>query len=113
VNKALLIALVATAALPLAACVSDGYYDGPGSPGPVAYDGYYDDYYGPIYDGYWGDGDVFYYRTSERGHWRHDSGSHFRHDMGSGPTMGGRGHAFHPMHGSFTPSAGHGGGRHH
>jgi hypothetical protein len=113
VNKTLLVALVATAALPLAACVSDGYYDGPTGPGPVAYDGYYDDYYGPIYDGYWGNGDVFYYRTSENGHFRHDSGHHFRHDTGTGPAMGGHGHAFHPMHGAFTPPAGHMGGGHH
>jgi hypothetical protein len=105
--KRVLIALLG--ALPLAGCAG-GYYGGPAGPGPIAYDGYYDDYYGPIHDGYWGDGDVFYYRTSDRGHWRHDAGGHFRHDAGSGPAPGG--HAFHPMHGSFTPPMG-GGGRHH
>src|ERR1700761_2839846 len=46
-NRKMLIALAGVAvALPLAGCVSDGYYDGPVGPGPVAYDGFYDDYYG-------------------------------------------------------------------
>ena len=108
--KKMMIALAAAAAaLPLAACVSDGYYAGPVGPDPIAYDGFYDDYYGPIYDGYWGDSGVFYYRSGPHGHWRPDHGGHFRRDMG-GPVGGG--HAFHPMHGSFTPPAGHG-GRHH
>jgi len=110
VKKTFLIALAGVAAaLPLAGCVSDGYYGGPAGPGPIAYDGFYDDYYGPIYDGYWGDGDAFYYRTSEHGRWRHDAGGHFRHDMGQ-PMRGG--HAFHPMHGNFTPPMGGHGGRH-
>lgn len=122
-NRKLLIALVGVAAaLPLAGCVSDGYYGGPVGPGPIAYDGYYDDYYGPIYDGYWGDGGGFYYRNSEHGHWRHDSGGHFRRDMGPGGMGqggmgpgGGRpgGRPFHAMHGSFNPPAGGHGGRHH
>jgi hypothetical protein len=112
-KKALIAAL---ALLPLAACADEYGYAGPGGPGPIAYDGFYDDYYGPIYDGYWGGGGAFYYRTSEHGHWRHDHGGHFRHDMGPGPGTGG--HSFHPMHGNFTPPAGgfhggHGGGHHH
>jgi hypothetical protein len=96
-------------ALPLAAC-AEGYY-GPEGPGPVAYDGYYDDYYGPIYDGYWGNGGVFYYRTSEHGHFRPDRSGHFRRDMAAeaGP---GPGHPFHEMHGNFTPRA-NGRGEHH
>jgi hypothetical protein len=98
------------AALPLAACVAG--YDGPYGPGPVAYDGYYDDYYGPIYDGYWGNGGVFYYRSHEHGRLIADRGNHFRHDMGgAGPGgrggPGGGGH-FHPMHGNFNPPAGRG-----
>ena len=111
-NRKLLVALAGVAlALPLAGCVSDGYYEGPVGPGPIAYDGYYDDYYGPIYDGYWDGGGAFYYRTSEHGHWRHDAAGHFRQDMGSGPMSGG--HAFHPMHGSFNPPPARPGGRHH
>jgi hypothetical protein len=128
-NKKLLIAIVA--ALPLSACVGygGGGYGYNGSfDGPVSYDGYYDDYYGPIYDGYWGDGGVFYYRNSEHGHFRPDRSGHFRHDMGGGPggpgqgpnggpggfhgRNGGHGGQFHPMHGMFTPPAPHGGGHH-
>ncbi|MBV9841300.1 MAG: hypothetical protein JOY99_07170 [Sphingomonadaceae bacterium] len=112
--------LALLAALPLAACAAD-YYGGPAGPGPIAYDGFYDDYYGPIYDGYWGDGDVFYYRTGEHGHFRADRSGHFRHDMpgggfagtAGGPGAGGPGaggHAFHHFGGSMTPP--HGGGRH-
>lgn len=94
-------------ALPLAACAG-GYYGGPAGPGPIAYDGYYDDYYGQIDDGYWGDGDVFYYRPHGHGRYVPDRAHHFRHDMGGGQPMGG----FHPMHGMMTPPAGHGGHHH-
>ena len=115
--------LALLAALPLAACAG-GYY-GPRGPGPIAYDGYYDDYYGSVYDGYWGDGGVFYYRTGQNGHWRADHGGHFRHDMpqsagpgpGAGPGSGfghgpnGGGHGFHQFGGSMTPPM-HGGHHH-
>jgi hypothetical protein len=114
-TKKLLIALAAT--LPLAACA--GYYGGPVGPG-VAYDGYYDDYYGPINDGYWGDGDVFYYRNHAHGRYVADRSGHFRHDMGApgnpgGPGPGGPGgHGFHPMHGMGPgPGGPHGGRGHH
>jgi hypothetical protein len=100
--KRLLLALCAT--LPLAACATYG-----GPPGPaVAYDGYYDDYYGPIYDGYWDDGGAFFYRTSNHGHYRRGDPNHFRHDMNGGGDMS----HFHPMHG-MGPGGPHGGGGHH
>lgn len=89
-KKQLMILLAAT--LPLGACAG-GYAVG----GGVGYDGYYDDYYGPIYDGYWGDGDTFYYRAHRGGRWMADRDHHFRHDMG-GPGyhhMQGRGHPPH------------------
>jgi len=76
--------LGAGAALILAACTGPDYVGG-----GVAYDGYYDDAYGPIYDGYWGDGDVFFYRAHRHGHYIRDTGGHFRRN----PVMG-----FHPMH---------------
>ncbi len=64
--------LLATAALlpalTLGACVGEGYYggrDGYGYAGPVAYDGYYDDFYGPVYDGYWGTDGAFYDRGGD------------------------------------------------
>ncbi|WP_019832960.1 hypothetical protein [Sphingomonas sp. PR090111-T3T-6A] len=93
-------------ALPLAACAGD-YYGGPYGSGPIAYDGFYDDYYGPIHDGYWGDGGVFYYRRHQNGRFVADRSGHFRHDAGSG----GPGH-FHPMHGNFTPPPQRGHHRH-
>lgn len=74
-----------------------GFYGS--GPGDYAYNGYYDDYYGPIYDGYWR-GDSFYWRDREGGPMRHDTGQHFRHDAAPG---------FHHVAGAF-----HGGhrGRH-
>jgi len=89
--KSLILAICA--ALPLAACTT--YGGGHGAVGAsFAYDGFYDDYYGPIYDGYWGDGDVFYYRTAHRGHYVRDDSHHFYHDMNTAPAGG----HFHPMH---------------
>jgi len=77
--------LCAGAALMLASCAGPGYVGG----GGVAYDGFYDDYYGPIYDGYWGDGGVFFYRSHPHGHYVRDRGGHFRHEASNG---------YHPMH---------------
>ena len=75
--KRLMIALCA--ALPIAAggCATTGYgYGG----GPYAFDGYYDDFYGPVYDGYWGDDGFFYYRghAEDRRFVRGDA-AHFSH----------------------------------
>jgi hypothetical protein len=99
--KRLLLALcMALPALSVAGCYDDGYY-GPGyASGPYGYDGWYDDYYGPVYDGYWGVDGYFYYRGSDHDrHFRRGDGSHFRHDQG------GAGH-FHPMRGALNPGTG-------
>ena len=98
-RKTLMMLGLSAAVLSLAACA-----DGPGDrgagfygPEPVAYDGYYDDFYGPFYDGYWA-GDGGFYYTDAPGHAYHrDTGNHFRHDSVSG---------FHAVHGT-------GAGRHH
>ncbi|MHB8530115.1 MAG: hypothetical protein ACYC8V_11470 [Caulobacteraceae bacterium] len=89
--------IAAAGALALVAGCADYYGDygdygpGPGYYGPVApvaYDGYYDDYYGPFYDGYWGADGFFYYRNSDRDQWRRDTGHHFAHEAAAG---------FHPV----------------
>lgn len=91
--------LIVAAALSLSGCAA-GYGSVGYAGGPYAYDGFYDDYYGPIYDGYWGGDGFFYYRggAHERAFRRGDA-AHFRRDAGPG------GH-FHPMQGSFTPQRG-------
>ena len=78
--------------LGMSACASGPYgYAGGYGPEPVAYDGYYDDFYGPFYDGYWA-GDGGYYYTDAPGHPYHrDTGAHFRRDQASG---------FHAVHGA-------------
>ena len=58
-----------------------GYYGPPGD--AVAYDGYYDDYYGPIYDGYWGN-DGFYYRGHAGDKFQRDNSQHFRREAAQG-----------------------------
>jgi hypothetical protein len=86
---------------PLSACAG-GYGTGgvAYAGGSYAYDGFYDDYYGPIYDGYWGDDGGFYYRRgpSDRRFVRGDA-AHFNRSGNAG------GH-FHPMQGSMTPGSG-------
>jgi hypothetical protein len=59
---------IALAALPLTACVEDGYGSGGLFWSSYPYSGYYDDYYGSIYDGYWGTDNFFYYRRSDQDH---------------------------------------------
>jgi hypothetical protein len=44
----------------------------------VDYNGYYDDYYGPIADGYWGPDGVFVYATSRGGPYRRDDDHHIQ-----------------------------------
>ena len=86
--------------LALSACADDGYYHGgPYVGAGLAYDGYYDGFYGPIYDGYWGGDGFFYYRhgAGERRFVRSDP-THFRRDSAGGN--------FQQMHGNFTPQAG-------
>ncbi len=100
------VVIAALAGLCLTACASGPYYGhGPG-PGPVAYDAYYDDFYGPFDDGYWGPDGGFYYSTGPDHHFVRDSGNHFRRQAG--------GSGFHGVH--FHGGAGHpggGGGEHH
>ena len=101
-NKKMIIALCATVvALPLAGCNENGYGGGVavGYGSPYAYNGYYDDYYGPIYDGYWGDGDAFFYRSHSHGRYVRDAGGHFRHDAMNG---------YQPMHVNGPAFRGHG-----
>lgn len=77
--------LGAGAALTLAGCAGPAYVGG----GVVAYDGFYDNYYGPIYDGYWGDGGVFFYRSGPHGRYIRDRDGHFRRNAMTG---------YQPMH---------------
>lgn len=70
-------------ALGLSACATYGD-NGYGYGGGYAYNGYYDNYYGPVYDGYWGDGDLFYYRTVRNGPYLRDDSRHFRRDTYQG-----------------------------
>jgi hypothetical protein len=100
-----------TMALMLAGCVPAYGPPPPPGPGPyyggayvvgepIAYDGFYDDYYGPFFDGYWARDGFFYYRRGQEGHFQRDIGGHFRHENHEG---------FHPVHGGNF----RGGGQHH
>ena len=90
------------ACLPLTACVEDGYGSGFAVGVAYPYDGYYDDYYGPIYDGYWGSDGYFYYRGSDHDrHFMRGDRSHFRRG-GEMPQGGG----FHAMQGNTRPPQG-------
>lgn len=100
--KRILIALcVAGSAMTISACAGGyGYGTDVYAGGPYGFDGFYDDFYGPIYDGYWGNDDRFYYRRGANEHRFHrGSPEHFRH----GGVPGGH---FHPMHGSMSPGRG-------
>jgi hypothetical protein len=86
---------IAAAALSLGACADDMYSGGVYWGGPVAYDGWYDGYYGNVYDGYWGSDGYFYYRHGDndrqyhRGDRHHFSrgdsapGGNYRHIQGA------------------------------
>jgi hypothetical protein len=88
-----ILAVSAIAALALTACASEpaggGFYPHYRT-APIAYDAFYDDFYGPFYDGYWGPGDVFYYSDAAGRPFHRDEARHFRHDSASG---------FHAVHG--------------
>eukprot|EP01037_Dinobryon_pediforme_P001736 gene1736-1764_t len=107
-NRAVTLALLAVASLPLGACVGEygygarvGYASAPYEAGPYAYDGWYDGYYGQVYDGYWGDDGAFYYRhgNGDRAYLRGDGG-HFARQAPQGP------HNYQPLHGTMTPGQG-------
>lgn len=76
-RKSILSLALGFAVLPMAGCVSDGYYGVGWKSYP--YDGWYDGYYGPLYDGYWGTDGYFWYRQdrSDRSY-RRGSHEHFR-----------------------------------
>jgi hypothetical protein len=98
-NRLIVAAAAALVSLPLAGCAT-GYGDVYAG-GPYGYDGFYDDYYGPIYDGYWGSDGFFYYRGgAHEQRFRRGDSSHF---VRGGPPSGGH---FHDMHGTFTPDRG-------
>jgi hypothetical protein len=87
--KKSLIALAVVAGL--SACAM-GYEGG----GYSYYDGYYDDFYGPVAYGYWGPDDYFYYRSPTSVVYVRDDAHHFRRDQASGW------HSFH-MRGQRPP----------
>jgi len=93
-NRFLLALSAAAACAGLGACVDDNYYPRQAADfyvhHPVAYDGYYDDFYGNVYDGYWGD-EGFYYSMGEGQPFAVDRANHFRHEDG--------GQGFHAFHG--------------
>jgi hypothetical protein len=97
--KRLIIALCAT--IPpalLGGCASYGYGADVYAGGPYAYDGYYDDFYGPIYDGYWGDDGFFYFRSGDRDRrFRRGDAAHFSRGSATGTN-------FHPIQGSMRPT---------
>lgn len=96
--KRLVIALVASVMPVVVGGCATGY-DGYGG-GPYAFNGYYDDFYGPVYDGYWGNDGFFYYRggAGER-RFRRGDAAHFRRD-------GAPGGGFHSFGGSFNRGPG-------
>jgi hypothetical protein len=111
--RKLTIALCALASpLTIAGCADNyGYGYGSVGLGPVAYNGFYDDFYGPIYDGYWGNDNFFYYRSNARDRaYRRGDRAHFSREA----IAGGRHHAFQgtmtPQRGMRTPGFGRGGG---
>ncbi len=99
-NRLFVALCVAIPAVSLGGCAG-GYYGGDLSVGsPYAYNGFYDDYYGPIYDGYWGTDGGFYYRraASDRSYRRGDA-RHFHRDRAPSEK-------FHAIQGSVTPGRG-------
>jgi len=99
-KRAWTFALLAIASVPLAACVDDvGLRID--APGPYAYDGWYDGYYGQVYDGYWGNDGYFYYRHGEgEGAYVRGDRNHFARQAPQGP------HNYQPIHGMTTPRQG-------
>ncbi len=82
------VALAAGLCVMLAGCA---YREGPPGPyagGPSYYDGYYDDYYGPVEEGFWGPDGYFYYGDHDHNFHRGEP-AHFRRDAAQG---------FHPFH---------------
>ena len=57
-----------------------------------SYEGYYDDYYGPISDGYWGPDGYFYFSVGQGHPFQRDAEGHIRRTPATG---------FHHFHGSY------------
>lgn len=99
-KRAITIALLAISAAPLAACV-DGMGVEMSAPGPYAYDGWYDGYYGQVYDGYWGSDGYFYYRHNEgEGAFVRGDRQHFARQAPQGP------HNYQHIQGNTMPRQG-------
>ena len=80
-KRSIALAALALAAVPLTACVDDGYSYGVGAGWhSYPYTVWYDGYYGPFYDGYWGTDGFFYFRLNDRGRFRRAERYHFRRD---------------------------------
>jgi hypothetical protein len=94
---AALLGAAAIAAL-LSACASDDgrHHHHAYVVGGIDYDGFYDDYYGPIQDGYWGTDNYFYYQDGPGHPYRRDEGGHVRHEAAGG---------FHAIHGHHSDPA--------
>ena len=101
--KRLISGLFAAAAIAGAAgCTENAYDRGYGGgmyvSGGDYYDGYYDDFYGPIYDGYWV-GNDFYFRDADGHPYQRDDNHHFRREVAPG---------FHAVHGQMHGPVPHG-----
>lgn len=80
-KRSILLCGLALTVAPLAACDEGyGYGGGISYASSYPYDGYYDNYYGPIYDGYWGSNNRFYYRSHEGDRYRPGHRDHFRRE---------------------------------
>ncbi len=101
-NRFLLALSVGAVCAGLGACANENYYPRQTADfyihHPVAYDGYYDDFYGNVYDGYWGD-EGFYYTMGENQPFLVDRANHFRREDG--------GQGFHAFHGGVHSAAAH------
>lgn len=99
-KRALTFALLAVASVPLSACAG-GVGLEVDAPGPYAYDGWYDGYYGQVYDGYWGNDGYFYYRHSEgEGAYVRGDRNHFARQAPQGRND------YQAIHGTTTPRQG-------
>lgn len=74
----------ATLVLSLGACAYEGDHHRDHYVASVDYDGYYDDYYGPITDGYWGQDGVFMFTTDQGRSYRRDDDHHIQRDASAG-----------------------------
>ena len=102
-KRSIALCALALAAVPLSACVEDGYTYGMGMTWrSYPYDVWYDGYYGPLYDGYWGTDGYFYYRLQDNDrHYRRGDNGHFRREPRYKQYDG---HSQEPPHGTRMPN---------